>query len=168
MKTEFSTLDIVKALGIPRERLRDWMGRSFVVPSSSAHGQGTKAVFTRHDVYGIALFRCLLDIGFNRAKAGSLVKQFMKREKEHPGEQETAYIKFMVDREGKVSLTQTLPEGDWKYDYETGLTTKGNEDAKMLAQEAENEYIADQKWGIVQIIYVEHLRREVELGLSKL
>ena len=52
----FSTLDIVKALRIPRERLRDWMNNGFVVPTILSQGQGTKAVFTRGDIYLVALF----------------------------------------------------------------------------------------------------------------
>jgi hypothetical protein len=57
---EFSIVDVVKRLGIPRERLRDWMNRCFVFTSDQdAAGQITKAVFNRLDVYGIALFEFL-------------------------------------------------------------------------------------------------------------
>jgi len=168
MRTEFSTLDIVKALGIPRERLRDWMNRSFVVPSSSAHGQGTKAGFTRHDVYGIALFRCFLDMGFNREKAGNLVKYFMEKEKKQPEKQETVYIKFLVDIDKEVPLTQILPEGDWKHDFKTGVTMRGNEKSEDISQKEENEYIVETKWSIIQIINFRNLRQDVDLKLSKL
>ena len=56
MRDKFSTLDIVKALSIPRERLRDWMNNGFVVPTTRSEGQGTKAIFTRDDIYLVALF----------------------------------------------------------------------------------------------------------------
>lgn len=166
MKKEFSTLEVVKALKIDRERLRDWMTRSFIVPSVSADGKGTKAIFTVHDIYGIELFRFLLNAGLSRSSAASYVNFFMKKDK--AGRTKTAYIKFMVDTEGKVSLAQTLPEGDWKHDYKTGLTTEGSEDAKTRSHEPENEFIANQKWGIVQIIYFEQLRQKVDLALSRL
>ena len=69
MRDAFSTLDIVKAFGIPRERLRKWMEMGFVGPTEPAKGRGTKAVFTRVDVYCVELFRHLLDCGFNREVA---------------------------------------------------------------------------------------------------
>ena len=74
----YSTLDIVKALEIPRERLRDWMNRGFVRPSKPAEGQGSRAVFTKIDVYGIALFQHLLSMGFNREPASEYVHKFVR------------------------------------------------------------------------------------------
>ena len=73
-KARYSTLDIVKALGIPRERLRDWMSRGFIEPTLPARGQGTKAGFTLADVYGVALFDRLLQMGLKREMASKVVK----------------------------------------------------------------------------------------------
>ncbi len=73
MRNQFSTLDIVKALSIPRERLRDWMNNGFVAPTTSSEGQGTKAVFGRDDIYLVALFVDLLKKGFKRNKASDLI-----------------------------------------------------------------------------------------------
>ena len=78
MRNEFSTLDIVKTLEIPRERLRSWMKEGFVRPSVPAEGQGTKAVFSRHDVYAVSLFKDLLGAGFRRDIAGSQMEEFSK------------------------------------------------------------------------------------------
>ena len=75
---EISTLDIVKILEIPRERLRSWMKEGFVQPTVPAEGQGTKAVFSRHDVYAVALFRDLLGAGFRREIAASHMGEFSK------------------------------------------------------------------------------------------
>jgi hypothetical protein len=60
-KETFTTFDIIKALGIPRERLQDWMNRGFVKPSIPATGKGTKAFFTLLDVYALALFQHLVE-----------------------------------------------------------------------------------------------------------
>jgi hypothetical protein len=58
---KFSKLDIVKRLGIPSERLPDWFSRCFVFGCDrEAAGQGTKTIFSRLDVYGIALFEYLI------------------------------------------------------------------------------------------------------------
>jgi hypothetical protein len=60
MERLYSIVDIVKRLGIPIERLRDWMNRFFVITSDQeASDQRTKAIFNRLDVYEIALFEYL-------------------------------------------------------------------------------------------------------------
>jgi hypothetical protein len=71
----YSTLEIVSELGIPRERLRDWMNRGFITPSIPANGQGTKAVFTLSDVCDIAVFKFLVDKGLDRNVASKLIKE---------------------------------------------------------------------------------------------
>lgn len=73
MRDEFSTLDIVKALGIPRERLRDWMNQGFIKPKKPAEGQGTRAIFIRNDVYAVELFRRLVKFGLRRESASLLL-----------------------------------------------------------------------------------------------
>ena len=78
MKSEFSTLDIVKKLNIPRERLRDWMSRGFVKPSQQAQGQGTKALFTRFDVHLVGIFRDLVDFGYKRSLAAHCIQEVEK------------------------------------------------------------------------------------------
>ena len=78
MQKQFSTLDIVKTLEIPRERLRSWMKEGFIQPTVPAQGQGTKAVFHRYDIYGIALFRDLLDAGFRRDVAATQMREFAR------------------------------------------------------------------------------------------
>ena len=78
MRDKVSTLDIVKVLEIPRERLRSWMKEGFVEATIPAKGQGTKAVFSRYDIYGISLFKNLLDAGFRREIAASHMREFTK------------------------------------------------------------------------------------------
>lgn len=72
----YSTLDIIRALGIPREKLRAWMKDNFIVPTIPAQGQGTKAIFTLDRVYCIALFQSLLNRGFSRKVAAQVVDSF--------------------------------------------------------------------------------------------
>jgi len=58
---KFSIADIIKRLGIPREQLREWISRCLVFACDrEAPGQRTKAIFSRLDVYGIALFEFLI------------------------------------------------------------------------------------------------------------
>ena len=58
----YTTFQIIKALTIPRERLKDWMEKGFVKPSlQQARGKGTKALFSLLDVYALALFKHLIE-----------------------------------------------------------------------------------------------------------
>ena len=58
----YTTFKIIKALNIPRERLKDWMEKGFVKPSlQQARGKGTKALFSLLDVYALALFKHLIE-----------------------------------------------------------------------------------------------------------
>lgn len=76
MRNQYSTLDICKALGITRERIRDWINREFVKPSiQEAKGQGTKALFSRNDVYLIMLFLTLIRNGINRKESSSIIQE---------------------------------------------------------------------------------------------
>lgn len=74
---KYSTIDIIKALKIPRERLRDWIVRDFIRPSLPTFRQGVKAGFTKGDVYGIAIFEQLLEYGYKREAASEIIKNFM-------------------------------------------------------------------------------------------
>lgn len=72
MSDEFTSFEVMKVLNISRERLREWVNRGFISPTISAEGQGTKAVFTLHDLYKIAIFRHLVDSGFHRQAAATI------------------------------------------------------------------------------------------------
>jgi len=80
MERLYSIVDIVKKLGIPGERLRDWMKRCFVFKSDQeAEDQRTKAIFNRLDVYGIALFEYLVkERSFSREEAAKFSKLWIQ------------------------------------------------------------------------------------------
>lgn len=169
MRTEFSTLDIVKSLEIPRERLRDWMNRDFVTPSTVANGQGTRAIFTLPDVYSVALFRSLINYGFSRAVAGDFVHQFMKIVNAGPDSKEVAYIliRESVNSVGTTrrSITAIAP-GECKVDLITGTTDEMQAVAKMAKHK--NLALADKVWRLIHIVNFETLRKEVDATLAEL
>lgn len=76
-RDEFSSFETADALGIPIERMRQWMKLDFISPSVPAKGQGTKAIFKRGDVYRAALFLSLVDYGINRKYASSMSNVLM-------------------------------------------------------------------------------------------
>lgn len=71
----FSTFDITKMTGLNRERLRAWMDKGFIVPSISANGVGTKALFTKNEVVKIGMLRNMIDLGFKRDAAAELINE---------------------------------------------------------------------------------------------
>jgi hypothetical protein len=73
---EFTTWDVIKRLGIHRERLREWLRLGFVSASAQrADGIGTKHLFTRWDLYMVALFQHLVLSGLSRKAAGGVLKR---------------------------------------------------------------------------------------------
>ena len=103
MDNEFSTFDIVKLLGINREKLRDWMDRGYVNPSIPAEGQGTRAVFVREDIYNICLFVELLKIGFKRKFAANIISNGIG--------DKSNFIKVFIDTEQLRNITDRLLGG---------------------------------------------------------
>ena len=77
----FSTFEICEALEIPHERLRQWLKLGFIIPLIPAQGQGTRAEFSKADVYGIALFNELVGFGWKREVAARCFKGYVKLDK---------------------------------------------------------------------------------------
>jgi hypothetical protein len=66
----YTTFDIEKKLGIPRNRLQQWLDRAIITPSiEQARGHGTKNRFSRNDLYRLELFQRLVRCGFSRREA---------------------------------------------------------------------------------------------------
>ena len=85
MDKTFSTFDIQRVLKMPRGRLKDWMEQGYIVPSiQKAEGVGTRNVFSKLDLYGIALFAHLLKIGLSRATAAYIIKRWIASSQKHP------------------------------------------------------------------------------------
>ncbi len=160
MRNEFSTLDIVKALEIPRERLREWMNRGYVRPSTPAQGQGKKAVFTRQDVYNVQVFRQLVDFGVERDTAFHFVKFYSDRMKTY--KQESSY---MVIRFGKL-------KPQVKYGSKSQRTASFASDNDKLCLDVgateEHKDINDDNWRTIHIVNLKTLHKETDSALQTL
>jgi len=95
-KIELSTFDVMKILGLERERLREWMHYDFITITQKAMGRGTKAIFNLLDVYNVAIFKNLVDAGINRNKA----KIYMKNKKELNCYEDAKELKYILFFEG--------------------------------------------------------------------
>jgi len=70
----FSTLDVCKICKIPRERLRDWLFREYITPSSYITEKSREiAVFDTERVLIVMLFKMLVEEGYHRDYAGILL-----------------------------------------------------------------------------------------------
>ena len=153
----YSTLDIVKALNIPRERLRDWMIRGFIKPSLPSTGKGTIAVFTKADVFGVALFGKLLEKGFKREMAAEYIEMVLSQNIYKA----LNFILFKsLIRDGKrvVEIEEQIGKSSLKVE----IDEKGN--AKVISGPFENP-IAEE-WEDIHILNVGNLFKEVDTALS--
>lgn len=153
----YSTLDIVKALNIPRERLRDWMTRGFIKPSLPSTGKGTIAIFTKADVFGVALFGKLLEKGFKREMAAEYIEMVLSQNIYKA----LNFILFKsLIRNGKrvVDIEEQMGKSSLKVE----IDEKGN--AKVISGPFENP-IAEE-WEDIHILNVGNLFKEVDAALS--
>ena len=74
---KYSTLYVAKVLGIDRERLRAWLLKEYFEPTLPSLGRGTRIGFSRSDIYGIALFKLLVEIGIKREIVSQLVGKWI-------------------------------------------------------------------------------------------
>jgi hypothetical protein len=161
MKEEFSTLDIVKGMGIPRERLREWMTRGFISPSiQAAQGQGTKALFSRADLYRIGLFKYLVERGFMRHAASGYVNQL-----NHIDLLSSEYIGFRFSDKVVPDVT---PETDsvafiMNQNTDVDLTTGAPKSKTGFAIEDKiQKYVSDSEFYEFTIINFRKIRRDVD------
>jgi len=162
MRDEFSTLDIVKKLPIPRERLREWMVRGFVKPSYPSVKQGSRATFTRSDVYGVALFKYLIERGYRRKYASSFVSEFV----ELGGFEKIEHILFRRSRKGEIRAIKILAGTKWLIDPKTGypgLYRPGDPFAPIAPGSPEDEEYED-----FLVVPFERLRKQVDDALASL
>lgn len=153
MKKSFTSFEIGKALNIKRECLRDWITRKFVTAEVPAAGHGTKAIFSQNDVYGVALFRFLIDHhGFSRTVAADYVKDFVKKESNEYKDYKTKYIMFL-DNHTAIQWGR----GDYKINLETGCP-------EVMGQPIGLPH----KWDAITVVNFEKLRNEVDKALEKI
>ena len=155
----YSTIDISKALKIPRERLRDWMVKGFITPSLPSTSKGTIAIFIRTDVLCVALLNKLINRGFKREMASEYVNILISA---HPAPIGT--IKFL-------SLKTSIKDGEPKFDtvphfgdapFQLSIDSSGNFMAGPFGSMGVDE------WEDIHVINMIKLRQEVDKALADL
>lgn len=77
-KSEFSSFEVLRILGMKRECLRAWEKEGFVSPSVRASGQGTKGIYRSNDLFHIAVFKWLVGFGLRRSVAERFARDVVK------------------------------------------------------------------------------------------
>jgi len=160
MRNEFSTFDIVKALKIPRERLREWMNRLYIRPTMPPQGQGKKAVFSRQDVYDVQLFRQLVDFGIERDTAQHHVKFYHDRMKTDHNN-----LSYMIILYGKMP---TPMEYESKIQYSSFFAQDGETLNLDFGSTSNNKRLNDKYWRDIHIVNLKILHKETDSALESL
>lgn len=157
---KFSTFDIIKALDIDRERLREWMNWGYIKPSQSAQGQGTRASFSILDVYGVEIFRNLVEAGFSREAASIYADKIIKEEKRTKYEIEVIGIRvsletihfFQIDSSSKIK----------KLDLRTGTLNA------PMSRTERKEFLPENlnDWDRVYLINIKKIKKKVDEALA--
>ena len=66
---KYTTFDVARIFKIDRTRLQEWIDKGFISPETPAAGKGTKALFSRDQLYSIKLAYWLLKAGKQRRDA---------------------------------------------------------------------------------------------------
>ena len=142
----YSTLDVVKALNIPRERLRDWMIRGFIKPSLPSTRKGTISIFTKDDILKVALFHKLLNYGLKRKVAATYIKEVFLYNKPN-----IIVIRSWFKKDGKRFIYIDQCSGFKKYD-------------RIILKPFIHKYV--ETWENINIINIKPLLEEIKTALS--
>ena len=155
----YSTIDISKALNIPRERLRDWMVRGFIKPSLPSTSKGTIAIFIRTDVICVALFMKLITKGFKREVAAE-------------------YVDLLIDKPGLtysinfIMLKSVVRNSDIEVEsfisYGPGPLNLNIDKDRNVNTSFTDQIIEADEWDDIQIINVVNIHKEVDAALAQL
>lgn len=171
----YSSFEIMRALHIEKEKLRDWIDRGFIKAFKPSPGRGKPAAFRVKDIYGMALFMELLSHGFSREKASHMVENYHDSyDVEFPGDDESEpdiwildnppdFILFrrITDDQGNHIMNAEGVEGD---DSDISLRTG----KFFLRQHYKPRNDLPSNWDSVIVINYQKIRNAVNAALAKI
>lgn len=157
MNEPYSTFDICKALEIPKERFREWMIRGFVQPSIYlAQRQGEKSLFSKQDVYTVALFKHLIEkCHLPREEAGRFIKSWLAKVEDKSPALYNILIFRLYDNEIAFVLYFSMH----------GMPVEDLRAYEAIRFRATEE-VHDKPWDAILIVNFEKILKEVDLALS--
>jgi hypothetical protein len=157
----FSSFEIMRALEIPKEKLRDWIDRGFIKASKPSPGRGRPAGFTKDDVYELALFMVLISKGFPRDIASGWGREARSQSNLHQNKP-TNFILFRTRSypDGQESLQAIgIIKESWRISLSHG----------WIYKEDQEETPADlNEWDTILIVNYRKIRARVDAALAPL
>ena len=181
----YTTFQIIKALNIPRERLKDWMEKGFVKPSlQQARGKGTKSLFSLLDVYALALFKHLIEeCHFSRDAASNLSALWLEYIYNFPYEQgkeisnraisdllsnELIFISKRVPDVIKLSDEENQEKkGESTVSYSPFSFHGKNEDFIKALTNHLKPFVEKNTWKDIHIVNFKRIRGKVDAALTR-
>lgn len=124
---KFTIPKAAEILGIEHNRLREFVSREYIKVTFPASGHGTKNYLTVLDFYEIKLFLYLLDRGFIRIQASTIVKFLYDYFRTELFEQSKQNLMFVCFKRAAADRTMKRKDIDRPYITEDGkiVSNKG-------------------------------------------
>jgi hypothetical protein len=159
---EFLAADIERILEVKRNRLQQWLERGYIIPSIQvASGHGTRNVWSRNDLYTIALFKKITESGLSR----KLVSDFLSAGSIGSDSVDNIYCILYMRCGGKVKgmtvpfLTKFTANGKPILELDFNSTIK---DAGLLNIPVIQKELFDEVFDDIYIINFLKLRCEID------
>jgi len=165
---KYSTLYVCKILNMDRERFRAWLLQEYFRPTLPSLGRGTRVGFSRSDIYGIALFKLLVEIGIKREVVSDLVGKWIGSIEEGMGPDDvgifgksTYFMYGRVMREGQEEYFSRIHidgsgQGIMKMDLHPDRLQMEKLPADMVGE-----------WSYINIVNLAQIRQEVDEAMAK-
>lgn len=159
-RAKYSTLQICRILNIKRERFRDWMEQEHIKPTLPVSDYSLRAGFTYSDIFGIAIFKMLVEKGYKRSLVAKIMSELIGNYDGILDRCAFFLIMFSKDESGAVvtEATAFLSKGD-KMTITFDTDTISFEELQLGAVS---------EWDDVEIINLLKLRQEVEEGIKNM
>ena len=106
---KFLAKDVEKITGVRRNRLEQWLSRGFISPSiQEAEGPGTRNVWSRNDLYTIAIFKKVTESGLSREIVSDLLSKGVLRDESDKDISAIAYFVYILGERGSGSLAMMI------------------------------------------------------------
>jgi hypothetical protein len=161
----FTTTQVCEVHNLNLERLKDWMRRGYVRPTKPAPKQGKKATFLLPDVYGIGLFKDLIENGYKRDAAAEYVRRFLT----NPKAIDAHYILFRPKAGGPIEAT-ILGPGESKICLENAVAGSGPQRAENLPpwHPGPSTTMGDKNWMHMHFVNFKNLKKRIDNAIASL
>ena len=164
---KYSTIDVAKVLSIDRERLRAWLLKKYFKPTLPSLGRGTRVGFSRGDIYGIALFKLLVEIGIKREVVSKLVGEWIGKIGVRRGPDDVGlfgmYTYFMygkVVRDGKEEyFSRGYTDGSGQ-----GIMNMGFYPDQLQMENLAADMVGN--WSYINIVNLAQIRGEIDEAMG--